>query len=210
MNNSLWSRRSFLGNVAFTAAASAVLSARGFLDGQGWLEAATAAPADLVHQTFNGLFAFVVPGPDEYSVAQGASTTEPGGLDAGAVEAFLTTLDQSTPLPNFSGIVAATLNGLAQQVNPTATTPFDSPFANLSYVEKAVVFSVIDSIDQLKLLGGLLPLFVAYFCYSEAGVLDPATRTLTGHPIGWQLSHYTGVSDGRAEFLGYFRNRRGN
>ena len=38
---------------------------------------ATAAP-DLVVDTFNGLVAFVVPGPDAYSVAQGESTTEPG------------------------------------------------------------------------------------------------------------------------------------
>lgn len=202
------SRRSFLGNVAFTAAASALLSARGFLDSQGWLEAATAAPSDVVHQTFNGLFAFVVPGPDEYSLAQGVSTTEPGGLDAGAVDLFLETLDQSTPLPDFSAVVAGTLNGIAQQVNPAASAPFDAPFANLSFGEKVAVFGVVDSIDQLKLLGGLLPLFVAYFCYSEAGVLDRATRTLTGDPVGWRLSQYQGVSDGRNEFLGYFQNRR--
>jgi len=43
----------------------------------------------------------------------------------------------------------------------------------------------------------------------EAGAFDPLTRTLTGPPLGWTLSQYQGVSDGRAEFLGYFRNDDG-
>jgi hypothetical protein len=66
----------------------------------------------------------------------------------------------------------------------------------------------MDSTDSLKVLAGTLPAFVAFFCYSEAGSFDPVTRSLTGPPLGWDLSNYRGVADGRAEFLGYFKNRR--
>jgi hypothetical protein len=66
----------------------------------------------------------------------------------------------------------------------------------------------MDSTEPLKPLAGVLPPFVAFFCYSEAAVFDPVTRSLTGDPIAWQLSNYQGVADGRNEFLGYFENRR--
>ena len=203
------SRRTFLGHVALTAAASAVVPAFGFLESRGWLEAAQASAPDLIHDTFNGLFAFVVPGPDGYSIAQGVSTLEPGGVDVGAVDVFIATLDASTPfVPGFSATVAAALNGLAQLVNPAAAGAFISPFARLSYAEKVAVFQIMDATDSLKLLGSLIPLFVAFFCYSEAGAFDPATRTVQGEAAGWRLSNYTGTSDGRAEFKGYFTDRR--
>jgi hypothetical protein len=203
------SRRGFLGNALLAGAATAVVQAQGFLAGRGWLAVAEAATPDLLHDTFNGLLAFIVPGPDPYSRHQGVSTPEPGGVDAGAIDVLIATLDETTPfLPQFSAIVAATLNGLAQAVNPSATAPFQSPFANLSFVEKVGVFQIMDGIDQLKPLAGVLPAFVAFFCYSDAGAFDPATRTLTGDPLGWRLSSYQGVSDGRDEFLGYFPDHR--
>lgn len=201
------SRRDLLGSAVFLAVSSAFLPARTFLGDRGWLEAAQSAAPDLVHDTFNGLLAFVVPGPDAYSIAQGMSTEEPGGVDAGAIDVLITTIDQSTPfVPSFSETVAGVLNGLAQSVNPSGSGAFLSPFARLSFAEKATVFQIMDATDSLKLLGGLLPLFVAFFCYSEAGVFDPVTRSLTGRPVGWKLSRYEGVSDGRDEFVGYFGN----
>ena len=54
-------------------------------------------------------------------------------------------------------------------------------------------------------LAGVLPQFVAFLVYSEAGVFDPVTRTLTGTPLGWKLSNYEGVADGRDEFKGTTR-----
>jgi hypothetical protein len=203
------SRRSFLGNIALTAAANVFLPARSFLGDRGWLQAAQAPPPDVLHDTVNGLFAFIVPGFDQYSVAQEMSTTEPGGVDAGAVDVFVRTLDASTPfVPSFSGVVTATLNGLAQTVNPAAGGgPFASPFARLSYAEKAAVFQIMDATDQLRLLGGLLPLFVAFFTYSEARVLDPATLALTGRP-GWPICGGQGASDSPAELVGYVRQRK--
>jgi hypothetical protein len=199
------SRRSFLGTALSVGAVAALMQARGFVQGRGWLDTAHAATIDLVHDTFNGLFAFVVPGSDVYSVAQGVSTSDPGGVDAGAADVFIATVDESTPfIPSFSTQVAAILNGLAGAVNPAADGPFVSPFARLSFAEKTAVFQIMDGTDSLKLLGGLLPPFVAFFTYSEAGVFDPATRSLTGTPLGWELCNYQGVADGRDEFLGYF------
>jgi hypothetical protein len=40
-------------------------------------------------------------------------------------------------------------------------------------------------------------------------VFDPATRTLSGRPVGWQLTGYVpnGVVDGWDDFQGYFQDR---
>jgi hypothetical protein len=167
------------------------------------------ATPDLLHDTFNGLLAFIVPGPDDYSVAQGVSTVEPGGVDLGVTDILIATLDETTPfLPQFSATVAGILNGLAQVVNPSAGGTFLSPFARLSFPEKAAVFQIMDGTETLKPLAGVLPAFVAFFCYSEAGAFNPVTRSLTEEPIAWGISSYQGVADGRNEFLGYFENRR--
>jgi hypothetical protein len=202
------SRRSFLESTLVVAAASAILQARHLLGGVA-VEAAQAPSKDLIHDTFNGLLAFVVPGPDEYSLSQGVSTPEPGGVDAAAATVLIATLDASTPfLPQFSATAAAILNGLAQVVNPSLAGTLLSPFARLSFVEKVAVFQIMDATDSLKPLASVLPALTAAFCFSEAGVLDPATRSLDGPAIGWQISSYQGVSDGRAEFLGYFAKPR--
>ena len=130
-------------------------------------------------------------------------------MDEGVADILIATLDETTPfVPQFSATVAAILNGIALAVNPSPPGTFLSPFACLSFAEKAAVFQIMDATDSLKPLAGVLPAFVAFFCYSEAAVFDPVTRTLTGQPIAWELSSYQGVADGRNEFLGYFENRR--
>lgn len=138
--------------------------------------------------------------------------TEPGGVDAVVTDIFILTLDALVPfVPNFSATVAAILNGVAQVVNPAVTGPFASPFANLSFGEKAAVFALLEGgqIDpSLKPLAGALPQFTAFLAYSEAGVLDPVTGALTAIPLGWTLTGYRGPSDGHDEFKGYYQNRR--
>lgn len=203
------SRRSFLGNMLLLSAAITLARGTDLLTSRGWLQAADVPNPDLLHDTFNGLLSFIVPGPDDYSVAQGLSTTEPGGVDEGVTDILIATLDETTPfLPQFSATVAGILNGIALVVNPSPSGQFLSPFACLLFAQKAAVFQIMDSTDSLKPLAGVLPAFVAFFCYSEAAVFDPVTRSLTGHPIAWDLSSYQGVADGRNEFLGYFENRR--
>jgi hypothetical protein len=102
---------------------------------------------------------------------------------------------------------------VAQSVNPSSSGPFSAPFANLSFPEKVKVFAfleggVIPELRPFAPLVGVLPQFVAFLVYSEAGVFDPKKRTLTGTPLGWTLSKYEGVADGRDEFKGYYQDRR--
>jgi hypothetical protein len=200
------SRRGFIGNMALAGAATLLVQSPEFLHGGRLFESVSAQTPDLVHDTFNGLLAFIVPGRDAYSVHQGVSNGDLGGVDAGATDALIATIDGSTPfIPQFSAMVAALLNGLAQAVNPAAAGPFSAPFARLSFPEKAAVFQIMDGNDAFKVLVGVLPGFVAFFVYSEAGAFDASTRTLTHTPLGWTLSTYQGVSDGRDEFHGYLR-----
>jgi hypothetical protein len=201
-------RRNFLFDIGLFAAAAALLQTPGIL-GRGWIESAGAATLDLVQDTFNGLVAFVVPGHDDYSIAQGVSTAEPGGMDANVTGVFIDTLDLSTPfVPHFSAVVAGILNELAMAINLSAGGRFPSTFSRLSFGEKVAVFQIMDATDALKTLAGILPAFAAYLAYSEAGAFDRGTRRLTARPIGWAISAYQGVSDGRDEFQGYFENRR--
>jgi hypothetical protein len=53
----------------------------------------------LATDTISGLVAFVVPGPDAYSVAQGVSDAAPGGLAADGVAFMLNALDNFYPVP---------------------------------------------------------------------------------------------------------------
>ncbi len=209
----LLSRRAFLGHAMRLAAAAALIQLPAALIDRRWIEAARAAQPDLVHETLNGLIAFVVPGPDSYSVTQGLSTEEPGGMDANITDALIVTLDlaqpQSVPLPPLSATAATVLNGVAQVVNPDPPDgPFSSPFANLSFQQKVTVFGYLEADQALAPLASLLEFACAFLAYSEAGVFDSRTRKLTGWPVGWTISGYQGVSRGHDEFKGYFQNRR--
>jgi hypothetical protein len=210
----LLSRRSFIRHAGLMAAAMALLQAPEVLSGRGWIQPAYAAKPDPVHDTFNGLLAFVVPGSDPYSGHQGVSTAEPGGVDVGITDVLIASMDQAVPFrPNFSVELAGILNGVAEVVNPSASGPYSAPFANLSFPEKVAVFSILEGggVPELRPfvpLVGVLPQFVAFLVYSEVGVFDPKKRTLTGTPLGWTLSNYEGVADGRDEFKGYYQDRR--
>jgi hypothetical protein len=212
----LLSRRSFIRHAGLAAAAMALLQAPEVISGRGWTQPVYAAESGPVHDTFNGLLAFVVPGPesDPYSAHQGVSAAKPGGVDAGITDVLMASVDQAAPfLPNFSVQLAGILNNVAQAVNPSASGPFSAPFANLSFPEKVKVFAfleggVVPELRPFAPLAGVLPQFVAFLVYSEAGVFDPNTRTLTGPPLGWDLSEYEGIADGRNEFKGYYQDRR--
>ena len=202
-------RRAFLTHAGLLAGAAALLRPFTASLSPASARAASITEEDLLLDTMNGFVAFVVPGPDPYSVAQGLTTPEPGGLAAHATAFLIGALNLSAPYaPNFASTVAGILNDVARQVNPDAAGPFPSSFARLSFAEKARVLSVMEGLEPLKPLAGILPAVVAFITYSEAPVFDPATRTVTGPPVGWTLSHYAGVADGRDDFQGYFHHRR--
>ena len=114
-------RRTFLQSGLFAVAAVLLRSSRGF---DTFIKAAQAASIGLVHDTLNGLLAFVVPGPDLYSVGQGVSTAGPGGVDAEVTEVLIgcfrfgpagrskpgwaRELPQSTLFPQISGVGGTT------------------------------------------------------------------------------------------------------
>jgi len=195
--------------LALLASSGAVAALSALLKDGGLIAAAVAATPDLTSDTLNGLAVFFVPGPDPYSLHQGESTPEPGGLETGAGEGLLQALNFANPfIPNLADIVAALLNATAGAVNPGADGPFQSAFANLQFADKGRVFAALEGNPQSAPLAGVLPLIVGFLAYAETAVFDPVTRTIVGRPIGWDLSDYAGVADGRDDFKGYFRNRR--
>jgi hypothetical protein len=134
--------------------------------------------------------------------------------------------DEAIPL---SLAIALLLNLVATQVNPAAVSgPFLSPFARLSFGEKATAFALLEGADAdlvglldtqlpeplhesvsglLRFVGGALLEFPSFGAYSEWAVLDRRTRRLRSTPVGWRLTGYGGVSDGWPELLGYYQDR---
>jgi hypothetical protein len=139
--------------------------------------------------------------------------------------------DAAVPL---SLLIALTLNFLAIQTNPASVAGSipGSPFASLSFDDKAKAFEALEQGDPdlvatldsgapqplkgslsglLKFVGGALLEFGTYTSYTEYGVFDKATKTATARPVGWDLSNYmpgrTTPADGWDEFKGYFEGR---
>jgi hypothetical protein len=210
------SRRVLLERAGLAGAGALFAQIPGFLSAKGWLEDAHAQTADATRDALNGLVAFVVPGPDAYSVAQGQSTAEPGGIDAGATALLIELLDRFVGLPAgtlpSSGGVAQLLNGYALQVDPAASSgAFASPFARLNFDEKVEVFRRFEQEtegSELRFVSGILVGAVAFLAFTEGAVLKRDTRELTSTPVGWTLSQYDGVAEGRRELVGYWKGRR--
>ena len=136
-------------------------------------------------------------------------------LEQGAVtldEALTELLGNDATVP-LSLLFALFMNFEATAVNPAAILgPFPtSPFANLKHADKAKVFERIERTDTdliatlddnlpeplrseisgiLKFVGGTLLEFAAYTPFTEFGVFDPAKRTVSARPVGWQISNY--------------------
>jgi len=210
-----YSRRALLERAGFFAAAAVLAELPGTLRVRGWVDDAEAATAGATRETFDGLAAFVVPGRDRFSRAQGVRTRRRGGVEAGAGRELVAALDALMPGPQpFSAGVATILNQTALVVAPSsAHGTFASPFANLSFRQKARTFQLLEA-DQspeagpIRFLAGNLAGLTAFLAYSDAGVLDRRKRRLRARPIGWRLARYTGPADGRRELKGYFEGRR--
>lgn len=214
------SRRSFLQR---TGLAGLGLALPGLLQARGLSDEALAQSADLTEDTLTALVAFILPGDDPYSVAQGQTAPGPGGVAAGVVPTFIKNLDNFVPagtassgnvtIPAANG-VATLLNTYATTVNPAATRGgFPSPFARLSFQEKVEVFRRFEGEaaaqgTELRFVAGILPGFAAFLVFSEAGVFDPGTRSVTKRPVGWEIASFAGPAEGHREHLGYWKDRR--
>jgi len=225
------SRREFLARAGLAGLGAALFQLPSVLRGRGWLDEASAQQADLTRDTMSGLAAFVVPGPDPYSVAQGESSPTPGGNAARAPDHMIELFDVFVAAPDLgpfsndetvpvSGAVANMLNTIALQVDPAAAGgPFPSHFSRLSIANKAEVFRVLaategedDGARTIRFLAGALPIFAGFCSYNEWHAFDPETGTLRHRPLGWDLSHYAAglltASDGWPELRGYYKGRR--
>jgi hypothetical protein len=143
---------------------------------------------------------------------------------------FILQNDDTMPL---SLPVALLLNYVATVVNLLSLEgAFLSPFSRLSFADKAGVLAMIETSQSslmalvdaqvpqplkssvsglLKFLGGALYEFAAFGSVGESRRYDPQTRTLTGRPVGWQLSNYlpdNQVGDGWDDLIGYYQDRR--
>lgn len=225
------SRRQFLARAGAVGFGAALVQLPAALRGKGWLDEAEAQDPDLTRDTINGLVAFVVPGPDEYSVAQGESSDTPGAIDAGTTDNLILNLDSFLPSADLgpfnndgtvplSGAVAGLLNSTAAEVDPAAAGGgFPSHFSRLSFEDKVEVFKRIeatagddDASRNIRFVGGILPGYTAYLAFGEWHAFDPATGTLTGRPVGWDLTQFqpgrTTPVEGWPELKGYFEGRK--
>ena len=232
------SRRDFLAHFGGLAVASAAVAALPeALRTHGWWSAAYAEDTDIVLDTYNGLAAMLWPGKDAYSVAQGEWNDRPGAIAANAGRHVVAALDGLVPQPYtalhenrgtvpLSGSVASAINTVALTVNSAAVRgPFPSPFASLSFAEKAAVWRTLEedtrqvadrdpthSLGVLQNVFGVIPALVQFIAFSEIDVIDPATRTLTRRPVGWDHCGYLGTwlepVEGWDDFQGYYQNRK--
>jgi hypothetical protein len=221
----VFSRRAFVGRGLSLAGLAALAQLPAALAPKGLVASAQALDLDATRSTFSGLAAFVLPGDDAYSVAQGVTARGPGAVGANAVEPIVATLDRyvtasvagtaPAPVP-VSSAIALLLDDFALQVNPVASRGgFVSPFARLSFEEKAKAIRLLDEdpvigdvVQEARFVSGLLLSLVAFMAFSDAPMYDPATRTLTATPLGWKIASYRGPVHGHPDFKGYLQGRR--
>jgi hypothetical protein len=231
-------RRDFIAYFGgLTVASAAVWALPEVLGSRGWWSAAYAQDTDLVLDTYNGLAAMTWPGNDAYSVAQGEWNDRPGAIAANAGRHTMVALDGLVPQPYtalrhnrdtvpLSGSVASAINTVALAVNPAAAGgAFLSPFGRLSFADKAAVWRTLEedtrqvsdrdpthSLGVLQFVFGVLPALVQFIAFSEIDVFDPATRTLTRRPVGWDHCGYLGTRtepvEGWDDFQGYYQDRK--
>jgi hypothetical protein len=118
--------------------------------------------------TINGLVAFVVPGNDEYSKAQGQADSLPGGIAAKGTSFMLNALDNFYPVPQqpLRMIVASMATALSDQLPDVPVGDVAGPVGQLD-----------DALAALLDDGGSVPLsaLVALLLNVLATTVDPAS-----------------------------------
>jgi hypothetical protein len=296
MTSTQLTRRAFLARIGVLGAGAALLprcvagpGAGGDLDAEALdlgdlIDLLRPVLGDLSRDTLNGFVAFILPGQDPYSNAQGTPRSEPGGIEAGGTDFLIQNLDRflpvadqiirpattslvgalrdlTVPLPILGPIqvpvplgqleealffilandetaplslpVALLLNFLGTAVDPLSLNgPFLSPFARLSFAEKARAMEMVETTQPglvalldanvpqplkstvsglLRFLGGALHEFAAFGSVGESQVYDRVNKRITERPVGWQLTGYlpdNQTGDGWDDLLGYYQDRR--
>lgn len=126
---------------------------------------------ELAHDTISGIVAFVVPGPDAYSVAQGVQTAEAGGIDARGAEFLMHALDSFLPLPDeaLRPLAAALATGV---VDVAGSTPLD-PLLDLALEVTGEIDAALSDLLHNDATAPL-SLVIALLLNGVATLVDPA------------------------------------
>ncbi|HWF17347.1 MAG TPA: hypothetical protein VG244_14275 [Acidimicrobiales bacterium] len=163
-----YGRRAFLVRTGVIGAAIALVDVPTLLEptraGAAAPSLTTLAPIfdALSTDTINGLVAFVVPGPDAYSVAQGMHDTQPGGLAADGTAFMLNALDNFYPVPQepLLMLVQALATGISANLPAVQLPPLLGELAD--ELDKALSALLAGETNvPLSLLVALLLNFVA-------------------------------------------------
>ena len=105
----------------------------------------------LATDTLSGLVAFVIPGPDAYSVAQGVSDSAPGGLAADGVGFMLNALDNFFPVPQEPLRLLAQSLVTGINANLPAALPLVSELPGLAEPLDVALATLLSPADTLPL-----------------------------------------------------------
>jgi hypothetical protein len=177
-------RESILERAGLLGLSAALAELPSYLEAEGLAERVRKASSRYVDDTLAGLVAFVLPGDDEFSVAQGESHPAPGGVSYGAVPLLHEAFDHFGP--RAAAGVAVLLNEYARDVDPAAGR---SAFARLQHGQKAEALRRFEADprlerSELRFLARILPGFVAFIAFSRAGVYAPSQHAVTRRVVG--------------------------
>jgi hypothetical protein len=134
-------RRQFLTRVGALGAAAALFGPTAFKLSAASAQTSAAATvlAELARDTFNGLAAFVVPGSDPYSVAQGVTVNGPGAVAAKTPDFLLSSADFFLPVPDgFARSVVSALR-TGSEGFPVPPTLFGVPLTLAREIDDEIV-----------------------------------------------------------------------
>ena len=156
MNTIAMNRRQFLARVGVLGAAMGLWSTGAWRSVRGAPPPGSEVLGELARDTMNGLGAFVVPGPDEYSVAQGVTSPTPGAVDAKIADFLISSADNFVPFPDhyIRPVVAAMKTGsegsgfppemfsVPLEISRQLDEAFEALFANDNTVPLSLVFAM--------------------------------------------------------------------
>jgi hypothetical protein len=130
-------RRQFLARVGVLGAAVGLWSTGAWRSVRGAPPPGSEILGELARDAMNGLGAFVVPGPDDYSVAQGVTSPTPGAVDAKIADFLISSADNFVPFPDhyLRPVVQAMKTGAVDSGFPPE--PFSVPLEITRQIDEA-------------------------------------------------------------------------
>lgn len=198
----------------------------------GGIDLLVPLPADFMRQLLNSIGSYLSSSPMSIPDIAASDLGENGEWILENLDALLgdhLAGDSSNTL-----LITLLLNLAATRLHGPVEGPFPSPFANLSWAQKARVFEELENSNSwlkraivwnipdrdyrdaapgvLQSLTGFLLRIGGFGSYNEFAVFDPDNLTVLQRPLGWVLSQYRPdappLSMGSDDFIGYYQGRR--